>query len=89
MAAIDLGHVKTRFDSDYEASIQIIAGLADLRGPVSSDGTVTITAVGSFARAAQLHNEVRPRAVLRCLQTVCILWISPATPNKLMARFKL
>jgi hypothetical protein len=51
VTAIDLGHVKTRFDSDYEASSQIMAGLADLRGSVSSDGTVAITSVGwSFSR---------------------------------------
>jgi hypothetical protein len=36
-------------------------------------------------RAVQLHDEAQTKAVLKSLQTVCILWISPATPNKLMA----
>jgi hypothetical protein len=43
VTAIDLGHVKTRFEGDYEASIQIIGDLADTRAPVSPDGTVAIT----------------------------------------------
>ena len=93
--------MKTRFESDYEANIQILAGLADLRGPVSPGGTVTITSVRFIRlkrvrRTLTLFREQRSctmkclsSAALRSLQTVCILWISPATPNKLMARFKL
>jgi hypothetical protein len=54
--------VKTHFEGDYEASIQIIAGLADLRGPVSSDETVTIISVGwSFSREQRSRTMKRDR----------------------------